>query len=233
MSGGAGAAGARPPAVEHHLEVKRTARYYTLGTPSRETSEVWFVLHGFGQLAGYFIRNFSVLDDGRRLVVAPEALSRFYLGEVDGRTGRDSRVGATWMTREDRLAEIGDYVGYLDALYEEVFRTADRSRVKAVVLGFSQGSETACRWVSRGRASLDHFVLWAGKLAPELDSDADFERLRRLRVSVVFGRDDPFGDSPMLGEMEGRLRGRAVPYRLIRFDGGHELDPPTLAALAG
>jgi predicted esterase len=228
---GAGVGGSAP-ALEHHLETVRTARYYALGNPSPDTSEVWFVLHGFGQLAGYFIRSFSVLGDGRRYVVAPEALSRYYLGEVDGRTGRDSRVGATWMTREDRLTEISDYVRYLDTLYAEVFRRADRSRCRTVVLGFSQGAETACRWVCRGTASLDRFILWAGKLAPELETHADFEPLRRIRLDVVLGRDDPFGDAEMLSAMEGKLRRHDVPFEVVRFDGGHEIHAPTLAALA-
>ena len=47
-----------------------------IGTGVRE---VWFVLHGFGQLSPYFIRHFGVLADGTRLIVAPEALNRFYL----------------------------------------------------------------------------------------------------------------------------------------------------------
>ncbi len=67
---------------EHHISVTRTARYYTLGEISRGVAEVWFVCHGYGQLAERFIRHFAALDDGTRLVVAPEALGRFYLGEV-------------------------------------------------------------------------------------------------------------------------------------------------------
>src|ERR1051325_10016453 len=54
---------------------------------------------------------------GRRRLVAPEGLSRFYLSE----RATERRVGASWMTREDRLAEIADYLGYLDAVYDDVF----------------------------------------------------------------------------------------------------------------
>ncbi|NIP78275.1 MAG: phospholipase, partial [Gemmatimonadetes bacterium] len=80
--------------------------------------EVWFVLHGYGQLAERFVRRFDALPgvrDGMRAVVAPEALSRFYVEEeVTGPHGPESRVGATWMTRADREHEIRDYVEYLD-----------------------------------------------------------------------------------------------------------------------
>src|SRR6266704_6639708 len=93
---------------EHHVSVTRTARYFTLGS-SRGVAEVWFACHGYGQLAGRFLEKLRVLDDGTRYLVAPEGLSRFYLSE--SATAR--RVGASWMTREDRLVEIEDYVRYL------------------------------------------------------------------------------------------------------------------------
>src|SRR5438270_687393 len=64
---------------ENNLTVKRTARYFTLGDASGELEEVWIVCHGMGQLGAYFIKNFIPIDNGRRLIVAPEALSRFYL----------------------------------------------------------------------------------------------------------------------------------------------------------
>ena len=50
---------------EHHLSVARTARYYTLGEPG--ATEVWFVCHGYGQLAGRFLRRFEPIADGFRV----------------------------------------------------------------------------------------------------------------------------------------------------------------------
>src|SRR5258708_18756313 len=97
---------------EHHIGVTRSARYFTLGDSSRGVGEVWFVCHGYGQLASRFLEKLRVLDDGRRYLVAPEGLSRFYLSE----SPTERRVGASWMTREHRLAEIEDYVRYLHAL---------------------------------------------------------------------------------------------------------------------
>src|SRR5258705_7905505 len=104
------------------MTVSRMARYFTIGRPDRE---VWFVLHGYGQLAARFLSRFEPLDDGGRLIVAPEALSRFYLTEDSA----ERRVGASWMTREDRLTEIEDYVQYLEAVYADVFPLVDPSLV--------------------------------------------------------------------------------------------------------
>ena len=96
------------PAREHHLAVNRTARYHTLGEPSAALRQVWFVLHGHAQLSAFFIRHFAVLDDGTRLIVAPEALDRFYVDRTTFTGAGQARVAATWMTKEDRLAEIAD-----------------------------------------------------------------------------------------------------------------------------
>src|SRR3712207_4878931 len=109
---------------EAHIAVTRTARYYTLGANVMAPREVWFACHGYGQLAGYFARHFEALDDGTRMIVVPEALSRFYFGEARGQHGAEAMVGATWMTREDREREIEDHVHYL-----EIGRASCRERV--------------------------------------------------------------------------------------------------------
>ena len=74
---------------EHHLPVTRTARFYTLGPPSGAPKQLWIACHGYGQLAARFISHFAVIDDGSRVIAAPEALSRFYLG---GETGSSVRL---------------------------------------------------------------------------------------------------------------------------------------------
>jgi len=41
---------------EHHLQTRRTARYFTLGDAVSAPSGIWLVLHGYGQLAGEVAR---------------------------------------------------------------------------------------------------------------------------------------------------------------------------------
>ncbi|RZK92309.1 MAG: phospholipase, partial [Hymenobacter sp.] len=99
--------------MEHHLTISRTARYQQLGEFSAATRQLWLVAHGYGQLAEYFMRHFNSvhgLDPTGTVIVAPEALSRFYI------SGTSGRVGASWMTTADRLVEIADQAAYLDAL---------------------------------------------------------------------------------------------------------------------
>lgn len=214
---------------EHRLSVTRTARYFALGDPAR-AGEVWFVCHGYGHLAARFLEKCRALDDGRRYVVAPEGLSRFYLSE----SPTERRVGASWMTREDRLSEIDDYVRYLDAVYAHVCGLVDRSRVAVHALGFSQGAATVSRWVAMGQARVDRLILWGGELPPDLDltSSSVVDRLRASRVSLVYGRSDQFITPKVTAEIAERLRTCGIPYREMAFHGGHELDDAVLEQLA-
>jgi predicted esterase len=216
--------------TEHHLPVTRTARYYTRGAASR-AREVWFACHGYGQLAQYFLRRFEPLDDGTRLLVAPEALSRFYLGDPGG-SHADARVGATWMTREDRLREIDDYVGYLDAVYREVMSAGVPPNARVVVLGFSQGVATACRWAALGNARVDELVLWAERMPPDLDLARAAERLRTARVRLVVGAADRSLPAGALDEERQRLARHGIRGEALTFPGGHELDAETLRRIA-
>jgi len=220
------------PVTEHHIAVTRTARWCTLGGGGGGGArEVWFVLHGHGQLAKTFLASFEVLDDGTRYIVAPEALSRFYL---DGRGGQapDAKIGATWMTREDRLAEIDDYLRYLDSLYAHIFTTLDRAAVRVTLLGFSQGVATAARWACRGQARLDRLVLWAGLFPPELGGEADVAALRPVRIVRVVGTKDEFATEKLLAAEAARFHALGLDALLVRFGGGHRLDDGTLRDLA-
>ncbi|MBX6331371.1 MAG: phospholipase [Gemmatimonadaceae bacterium] len=217
---------------EHHLPVSRTARYYALGDPRGPLREVWFVCHGYGQLAARFLRHFETLDTGDRLIIAPEALSRFYIEPASGGTHAHAAVGASWMTREDRLSEIDDYIRYLDALYAQVFQEVPRDAVRVVVLGFSQGVATVSRWLARGTSRADRLVLWGSVLPHDLDLETNGAALRRLELVVVAGEHDELTTPAMLAEQAERLARSEIAHRLVRYAGGHRIERDTLAALA-
>ena len=209
---------------EHFFSTPRTARYFTLGSPQGAT-DVWFVCHGYGQLASRFLERFRALESERRCIVAPEGLSRFYLTENPS----ERRVGASWMTREDRLHEIDDYVRYLDTLHTHV--VPGNARVTA--LGFSQGTATVCRWAAFGAARIDRLMIWGGEVPPDLDlGDARVSaRLRDLRLTLVYGTKDQFFTLKIVASTESRLKEHKVDYERIPFDGGHEIDEATLRSL--
>ncbi|MES2730173.1 MAG: phospholipase [Bacteroidota bacterium] len=204
---------------KHELSVRRTARYVTLGSLNADTRRIWFVLHGYGQLAEYFIRRFDVLDDGFTYIVAPEALSRFYL---DG-LGAHNKVGATWMTREDRMNEIEDYVQYLNMLYQTVLGEADENRLKIGLLGFSQGTATACRWAASSPLQFDRLVLWAGSFPPELPELPYWEKLKNIDSLLVYGNEDFFINEIEIAKHQAEWQKWGLSPRIIQFAGKHEI----------
>ena len=190
---------------EHSIKVRRSARYYTLGPDDERTvRDVWFVLHGYGQLAAQFIGIFEAVNDGTRLIVAPEALNRFYVAGVETAPAAERGVGATWMTREDRLNEIDDYVAYLDEVSSAVLdRFRGQGNVpRVVLLGFSQGTATAARWVGQGALRPAHLVLWGGFLPPDAELSARGHPLRKPALHVLIGTRDRFASE----ERPGRRR---------------------------
>ena len=214
---------------EHHLVVPRTARWYSLGAPG--APERWIACHGYGQLAVKFLRAFAPLDDGTRRIVAPEALSRFYLDAAAGRAA-EPRIGASWMTREDREHEIADQGSWLDALHQALDREDRGATGRLVVLGFSQGVSTVCRWLARGRVRADRVILWAGSLPPELDLGDAALFLRHVEVALVAGDADTIVPAAVVEAQAAALRAAGIACTLHRFAGGHAIDAGTLRALA-
>jgi predicted esterase len=210
---------------EHHLLTRRTGRFVTLGRSDGSAREVWVALHGYGQLAAPFAEALVPLDDGTRLIIVPEALSRFYLDESAG------TVGASWMTREDRGTEIEDYVQWLDAALEAV--TAGFPPCPVHVLGFSQGCASACRWIERGRIRPARLILWGGEVPPDIDWSQATNRFGAVPVVLVGGTRDRFLPPEMLTQMGAVLALHGVRHTEVQFPGGHEIHAPTLLDLAG
>ncbi len=217
-------------ATQHHISVTRTARYFTLGEASPKTTEVWFACHGYGQLAEYFIRHFAGLANENRLIVAPEGLSRFYVKEW-------TRVGATWMTREDRVSEIQDYVAYLDLLYSQVFESLSRQgvprdSVKIVFFAFSQGVTTMCRWLTLGQqirtSPDDRLILWAGGAPMEMDWEHHKTLFQGLKPLFVYGNNDEFITGEAIQKQRDLWAQHQIECRFVEFDGEHKIEQDVL-----
>lgn len=205
-----------------HLSVPRTARIVTAGVLPARARRIWYGLHGYGQSAHGFARDLLPLAAADHLVV-PEALSRFYLRSEGG------RVGASWMTREDRESEIADYVGYLDAVHRHV---PPPPGTPIGLLGFSQGAATACRWAAYGAAHLELVVLWGGGVPPDLDWDRAGDRLRALRFMLITGTSDPYMPPDAVERSADLLRSHGIKPEVVWFAGGHHLSSGVLKGLA-
>lgn len=217
---------------EHTVPVYRTARYALLGDPAGPIREVWMVCHGYGQLASYFLRHFRAVEAPHRLIVAPEGLSRFY---VEDGSGAHHRVGASWMTREERLTEIDEYVRFLDTVYADVLTRAGLVRAGLTAFGFSQGGATVTRWLALspmlGRPPADRLVLWGTSLPHDLDLAAHRDWLNATSLTLVIGDEDEYATAERMADEAERLRGANIAFQTLPFAGGHRLDADVLRRL--
>ena len=199
---------------ENHIKVTKSARYITCGTLTQETKSIWFILHGYGQLAKNFINKFEKMDNERTFIIAPEALSRFYLNSGYG------EIGASWMTKEDRENEIHDYVNYLDELYSTIIKSNDTLNCGICALGFSQGVATLSRWAVLGKSKFNRLIFWAG----EVDKDLDYSKFKDMSVSFIYGNKDHYFAGDSYKFQESILNKFGVKYDTHIFDGGHEIN---------
>lgn len=207
---------------KHQISIQKTAQYVTIGTLNEHTENVWFVIHGYGQLAEHFINKFKVLDDGKTVIIAPEALSRFYL---NGFTGR---VGATWMTRHERDFEILDYINYLNLLHNTVFKDTDISKLKIHILGFSQGTSTVARWCMNEAIKYDKLILWAGYFGNGIADVIEPIKLTGKEIIVCYGKTDEFLVKIDIEKYENDIQQVIPQVQIYTFEGGHTIDEELL-----
>jgi predicted esterase len=135
------------------------------------------------------------------------------------------------MTREDRDAEIADYVGYLDAVADEVLGSLP-PRPRLDVHGFSQGAATASRWAALGKHAPTRLVLWGGTVP----SDLELARLKQVLgdnpLALVLGNRDQFLHVTQLETERARLLGAGLNAELRVFEGGHRVDSGVLAEMS-
>ena len=200
---------------ETKIKITKTARYQTYGNLNT-AKHVWFVLHGYGQLAKYFIRNFHVLNPDEHFVVAPEGFHRFYLNGFDG------RVGATWMTKEARLDDIDDYVSFLDQVYETAI--PDGTTEKTVItFGFSQGVATASRWIAYGKHKPNKAIMWAGSFPPDLEPVKAEKSFSSIQTFCCVGTADPFVKEKQIEATKKHLEGLRIDADWFTYKGAHKI----------
>jgi predicted esterase len=208
-----------------NLSVKKTARYSCLDAGNKTINEVWLVCHGYGHLSNYFISKFDPLHNEHTLIVAPEGLHRFYLNGVNG------RVGASWMTKEDREKDIEDYIKYLDLIYETLIMPRANDHTIINCLGFSQGGATISRWAGKTKHRIDNLILWASVFPPDMKGTKELEHLKNKNLFIVVGDEDEYiSDEQKEKELE-ELRRIKVEFTLIEFKGKHQIEESALIKL--
>lgn len=205
--------------IKHNISVQKTAVYYSSGN-IKTAKTIWFVLHGYGMLAKYFIKKFETITNNEVAVIAPEGLSKFYTQGFYG------RVGASWMTKEDREDEINDYINYLNQLYHFIIGTNSNPDTKINIVGFSQGGATASRWVADGKIKLHNFILWAS-VFPD---DMNFRSFGKdFSTYMVYGNNDEFATHEHVKKQQEMLNTSNLKYQLVEFEGKHDIPEKVLS----
>lgn len=207
--------------TEGHIKFEKSGRFFTYGNP--DTAEHLLVaLHGYGQLASFFIRKFHVLDPNKYFIVCPEGLHRFY------QTGTSGRVGASWMTKEDRLMDIADYISFLDALMTDL--NTKYSFQNKTLLGFSQGGATASRWIGYGQHEFDVFMLWAAVFPTDMNPTSKL-KFTSLKNYFVIGTADEYTSLEKAEEYHKALNNEHIQFEFVKFEGNHSINSELLIKL--
>jgi predicted esterase len=204
------------------------ARYYTWGELSAQTEKIWWVMHGYGQLAAYFLRKFAHLDPAKNYIIAPQGLSKHYLKGFEG------RVGAVWMTREDRLNDIANNISYLQTVYEkESMKPYFNTVPQVYMLGFSQGCATLCRWLMHSKPAYTRLILWAGEMPTDVLAQVHDTVIPSRELFLVYGNQDELIAE---GEAEKHfyaLERMGLRPQVVNFEGGHELPADIISFISG
>lgn len=179
-------------------------------TIDNKSKKALVVLHGYGQLAKFFIRKFEDLQSYD--IIAIQAPNLFYL---DGFSGR---VGANWMTKENRIEAIGDQKRILENLQAEIAGKYDT----VSLCGFSQGAATASRWLMWNAIPFDNVLLYAGKIAPEafdFFSNSDLDK-----VHYVVGSEDEFFTPEKINLYQNHLISSGINIEIETVNGMHSID---------
>lgn len=201
---------------EKKVTYRTTNTYETRNTQTSKTKNIWIVLHGIGYLSKYFIRYFDELNADENYIIAPQAPAKYYL------KNEYKYVGASWLTKENRVLETSNVLAYLDAVFEAEKLS---SACNLILFGFSQGVSIATRWVASRKIVCQKVVLYAGGIPKELTPE-DFAFLdpKETEVIVLVGDKDPYLTAEVMKAESERIdklfHGNA---KQEIFEGGHEV----------
>lgn len=179
--------------------------------------------HGMGHLSRFFLRFFDGLPAQEHYVIAPQAPSKYYLNNTY------TQVGASWLTRENRIMEIENNLLFLDAVF---LAEVPPANCNLIIFAYSQGVSMATRWMASRKISCQGLVLYAGSVPDEL-TPADFSYLKpETDIRFVLGDQDEFISGSRRekekAKLEGLFNGKV---QHLPFSGGHELKKEIINSL--
>lgn len=207
--------------MKRSIRFEYESHYFLSQEPTFQEKEIWLVVHGYGQLAEFFVRKFKKFFSPKILFIAPEGTNYNYLEGFQG------RVGANWMTKHERETAIENNHRLLNKLICS-FLVKYQERPKIKVLGFSQGAATATRWASVWDGKIETLVLWSGGFALDLNMKAADQAFSETELILVLGEKDDLINPESIKKQEELILSLGKAVKRMSFDGGHELDTDVL-----
>lgn len=202
--------------TEKQVSYTATNTYDTLNNFTAKTKNVWLVFHGMGYLSRYFINYFTELNSEENYIIAPQAPSKYYQDKAF------KHVGASWLTRENTLAETENILNYVDSIFK---KEISEKSFKIIVMGYSQGVSIATRWVASRKIQCEKLILHSGGIPKEL-VPADFNFLKpSTEVIYLYGNKDPYITEAR--KTEEHLQGSKLFQNRLTievFEGEHEVN---------
>ena len=205
------------------IQTSKSARYFQIGKINSKTKNIWIVLHGYGMLPEYFIKKFQCIYNKETVIIAPEALNKFYLKDDY------SRVGSSWMTKLERDEDIQDNINFLNSIYESI--KLNGHDINLNILGFSQGGPTATRWIINNKFKLNSLILWGCDVPNDCLTGNFKSRWDDFRLIFIIGNTDEYISEEKIKKEREKLNEYGLDYEFYSFDGGHTIDEPLLKKL--
>jgi len=200
--------------TENEIYYSISNSYSTLNTLSESTKNVWFVCHGMGYLSRYFINYFKGLNPEENYIIAPQAQSKYYLAP------KLKHVGASWLTKENTLAETKNVMAYFDAVFEQESISKDKN---LIVFGYSQGVSVAMRYLALRKLNCEQLVIHSGGIPKELAPN-EFKFLN-AKTTLIYGTQDEFlNEERMAYEIERAKSLFGTNLKVLPFDGKHTVN---------
>jgi predicted esterase len=142
-----------------NIPIQKHIRVFSSGN-TKTANEIWILFHGYGQNIKTFFEPFKHLNS-KAVFIIPEGISRFYQKGIHG------KVGASWMTSENRELEIIDQYNYLN----QVFNEYELSGKKINIFAFSQGAPVAARWIEKFKIKVNRLIFWSGNIPESVSNN--------------------------------------------------------------
>jgi predicted esterase len=204
-----------------HVTTTVHGRVLVLGAAAGASSALMVGFHGYGQTADDMIGELRQVPGADRFTLASvQALHPFY-------SRGNERLGASWMTRQDRELAIADNIAYVDRVVDELVAEAfvgpDVSPASGpppiVFAGFSQGTAMAYRAALLGTHPSAGVIALGGDIPPDVKT-VPARQWPPLLIGA--GRDDFWYTAAKVAADEAFLTSHRVAFETKRFAGGHE-----------